>query len=521
MVLILDGSGSMAQADAPGPRIAAAKSAAHGLVDALPDTATIALETYGTKTGSAEAEKSAGCRDVTTLIPLGQLDKAAMGAAVDRITPAGYTPISLALLSAAAQLPADSTPQAIVLVSDGEDTCDTPPCDTAAQLKKSHPGLTISTVGFKVDGPAAEQLRCIAEATGGLAVQAANANQLAARLLATQDLSAANTSLTNTGVFGLALGTSSADVHAKYPDFPDINTKGTVTVVWRDCDFGFVDGTLDSIRPHRAGRTIDGVVVGGPVTKAVELYGPPLANTTNNDGTLTVIFDADPSADAAYRMDVDPGGNTGATLTGTITTITLCRCKPHTATSRGEPEQTVLKPVDGQGNTMPGYLKDERQRDEVIDCSGHEPSPYDVTKGVRFCGTTADSGDACWPTAGGAYVLCLLDPFKKVLTLRAAQGADTELDPLSAPARPMGIELEDGTQCRARNGGSWPGQDQHPELNGYFSCSGGTVKADFLAAWGVGDGITKGPDGWTVQIGGSSGPLTTRRVTKVYFVGVA
>jgi Ca-activated chloride channel family protein len=35
-VLILDASGSMTQADAPGLRIAAAKAAAHSLIDSLP-----------------------------------------------------------------------------------------------------------------------------------------------------------------------------------------------------------------------------------------------------------------------------------------------------------------------------------------------------------------------------------------------------------------------------------------------------------------------------------------------------
>ncbi len=521
-VLILDGSGSMTQSDAPGPRIDAAKRAAHGLVDALPDSSAIALQTYGTTTGSADADKPAGCRDVTTLVPLGRLDRPAVGSAIDRIAPSGYTPISLALRSAAAQLPADATPQAIVLVSDGEDTCDTPPCDTAAQLKQSHPGLTISTVGFKIDGPAADQLRCIAEATGGLFVQAANADQLAARLLATQNLEQANASLSNSGIFGIGLGASIADIRAKHADFPVTDGKGTVVVVWRDCDFGFVDGTLDFIRPNQGGRTIDGLTVGAQVARAGQLYGPPLASTKNPDGTTTVVFDADPNGDTAYRMDVEGFADANGGLAGTIKTIVLCRCKPRATAA--VPEQIVLKPVDGQGNTMPGYQKDQSMRDQTIDCSYPEPSPYDVTTGVRFCGTTADSGDACWPTAGGAYVMCLVDPFKKSLMLRAAEGANTPLNPQSGPPRPMAVELEDGTQCRARNGGSWSGQDQHVDYVGQFSCAGGSVKADYLIAWGPANpdyGITKGPNGWTMQIGGTSGPLTTLKVTKAYFVGVA
>lgn len=46
---------------------------------------------------------------------------------IDSLRPSGYTPISLALQRVAALLPADGK-QAVVLVSDGEDTCSPEPC---------------------------------------------------------------------------------------------------------------------------------------------------------------------------------------------------------------------------------------------------------------------------------------------------------------------------------------------------------------------------------------------------------
>ena len=326
--LILDASGSMTEADAPGPRIAAAKTAAHALTDALPDDADLALLTYGTGTGSADADKPAGCLDVTTLIPLGPLDRDRTGGAIDAITAAGYTPISLALRTAADQLPADDSAQAIVLVSDGEDTCEVPPCETAATLKHQRPNLTISTVGFRIDGAAVDQLRCIADATGGLFVQAANADQLVTRLLATQNLDEATRSLSSTGMFGLSLGDPIAAIHDKYPDFPAVPPRGAVLVQWRDCDFGFVDGILDGIRPHDGGRTIDGVTVGTPIGTAIDLYGAPLS-TAPNAHLTTVFLDAGPGTDAAYRIDVADYGQSAGGYTGTVQTITLCRCKPR------------------------------------------------------------------------------------------------------------------------------------------------------------------------------------------------
>lgn len=327
-VLILDASGSMNEADAPGPRIEAAKNAATALIDALPDDATLGLETYGTGTGSSDAERGKGCRDVRILAPLGQFDREVMHSTINGLHASGYTPISLALQRAAAQLPTDDSAQAIVLVSDGEDTCDSNPCETAAQLKTAHPELAISTVGFKTDGQASDQLACIASRTGGVFVQAANANQLAARLMATQNINAANNSLTSTGMGGIELGTKIGDIRAAHPDFPDAAPADRVTVVWRDCDYDFTNGTLDAIRPHNGGRTIDGLAPGSPISKATELYGQSLADTTNNGGTTTVIYEADASTDFAYRITVDGNRITPASV---IKSITLCRCKPHSA----------------------------------------------------------------------------------------------------------------------------------------------------------------------------------------------
>ena len=522
-VLILDGSGSMTIPDAPGPRIDAAKKAAHGLLDALPEAATIALETYGTATGSADGDKPAGCRDVTSLVPMGPINRSTVGSAVDRITPSGYTPISLALQTAAGQLSNDDKTQAIVLMSDGEDTCDTPPCDTAAQLKKTHPALAISTVGFKVDGPAADQLRCIANATGGLFVQADNAAQLAARLLATQNLDQANSSMNSTGIGDINLGDQATAIKAKHADFPDVAT-GSVTVTWRDCDYGFLDAVLDSIRPHNGGRTIDGITVGSPVTKAAELYGKPLATKTRGSD-IDVIFGSDDKTDAAYNMTVEGFTEADNAVTGTVKSIVLCRCKPRAGAGSGpEPETVVLTPVDSHGSVLPGFAKDNTKiYTNTIDCTDNYPSPYDATQGVRSCGGVLGLADACWPTANGTYVLCLSSPWDKTLTMWPAKGAASTLPPHKPSTLPMGIELEDGSHCRINGNEQRSDRDaDHHQTN--YVCENGAADRQFMWTSPSSDanGITRGPDGWTGQVSDMhSGPLTTRKVTKIYYVGMA
>jgi Ca-activated chloride channel family protein len=179
VMIVLDASGSMNQADAPGPRIDAAKDAVNQLIDGLPAGTQVGLQVYGTGTGSTDAEKAAGCADIRTLAPVGPLDAAGLKSQVAAVVAAGYTPIGNALRAAADALPNEG-PRSIVLVSDGEDTCAPPaPCDVARELEQRGVDLTVHTVGFKVDPVAREQLSCIADTTGGTYSDAGNATELA------------------------------------------------------------------------------------------------------------------------------------------------------------------------------------------------------------------------------------------------------------------------------------------------------------------------------------------------------
>ncbi|MDQ0377411.1 vWA domain-containing protein [Amycolatopsis thermophila] len=167
-MLILDGSGSMKQADpASGTKMDAAKTALKRFIGSAPAEAEVGLTVYGTRTGSADAEKSAGCQDVQVLQPPRTIDKPALTAAVDGIRPSGYTPIGTALRTAADALPG-AGPRAVVLVSDGEDTCAPPdPCEVAAELTRQGTRIVVHTVGFDVDEKSRQQLTCIAQVTGG------------------------------------------------------------------------------------------------------------------------------------------------------------------------------------------------------------------------------------------------------------------------------------------------------------------------------------------------------------------
>jgi Ca-activated chloride channel family protein len=168
LMLVLDASGSMKQADSGGrTKMDSARTAAHTFVDSAPAEARVGLTVYGTGTGSTDAEKTAGCQDVQVLRPADTIDKTALNSAVDGIQPRGYTPIGTSLRKAADALP-KTGPRSIVLVSDGEDTCAPPdPCEVARELIKQGTGILVHTIGFGVDEKSRKQLTCVAQVTGG------------------------------------------------------------------------------------------------------------------------------------------------------------------------------------------------------------------------------------------------------------------------------------------------------------------------------------------------------------------
>ncbi|MFC4374433.1 VWA domain-containing protein [Nocardia halotolerans] len=178
-MLVLDASGSMLAEDpGGGTKMAAARTAVHSFVDIAPAESRVGLAVYGTGTGSTDAEKTAGCRDVSVLQPAGTIDKSALTTAVDSIEPSGFTPIGTALRTAAGALPTEG-PRSIVLVSDGLDTCAPPdPCEVARELSAGGADIVVHTIGFGVDDESRAQLTCIADTTGGTYTDAADGRAL-------------------------------------------------------------------------------------------------------------------------------------------------------------------------------------------------------------------------------------------------------------------------------------------------------------------------------------------------------
>jgi hypothetical protein len=160
MMFVLDGSGSMWGKIGTETKIEAAKRVMHQAVPALPSEVKIGLTTYG-------HNRKGDCDDIEVLVPVGAVDRNGLLARVEAISPRGKTPIAASLRRITEQLKNKEEETTIVLVSDGEETCDSDPCGAVKALKEAGLKFILHVVGFGVNSMQSDQLACLAREGGG------------------------------------------------------------------------------------------------------------------------------------------------------------------------------------------------------------------------------------------------------------------------------------------------------------------------------------------------------------------
>ncbi|KOV83541.1 MULTISPECIES: VWA domain-containing protein [Streptomyces] len=180
--LVLDVSGSMRTRDIDGgTRMAAAKQAFNEVLDATPEEVQLGIRTLGANYRGNDRKE--GCKDTEQLYPVGPLNRTDAKTAVATLAPTGWTPIGPALLKAADDLNGGDGTRRIVLISDGEDTCQPlDPCEVAREIAAKGIGLTIDTLGLVPDAKTRDQLSCIADATGGTYTDVRHKEELSDRV---------------------------------------------------------------------------------------------------------------------------------------------------------------------------------------------------------------------------------------------------------------------------------------------------------------------------------------------------
>lgn len=194
-MLVFDGSGSMSEMGfnlLDEPRIFEARRAVQDSMPQIAAVRRVGLVIYGP--GRPEACGNIQLRFAPRPNAAGPIIDA-----VDRLQPAGETPLTKAVERAAEVLNYREEPGAIVLLTDGKETCDGQPCALAATLASEAHDLTVHVIGFKVrddhfgwDNPQDEGYerrvtvaRCLADQTGGTYASAETLDELTEALTRT------------------------------------------------------------------------------------------------------------------------------------------------------------------------------------------------------------------------------------------------------------------------------------------------------------------------------------------------
>lgn len=186
--MIMDSSGSMAEVTNTGePRIDAAKRVLNEVIDAIPEDRpeiNVGFRVFGHEGNNTESGRAESCQSSDLTVPIEGVNKDALREQVANYAPVGWTPIGLSLERAGADFPpaSETVTNAIILVTDGLETCDSDPCSIASSLKASEAAITVYVVGLGLDEEELRITSCIAENTGGQIVGAQNADELSAAL---------------------------------------------------------------------------------------------------------------------------------------------------------------------------------------------------------------------------------------------------------------------------------------------------------------------------------------------------
>jgi len=188
--LILDSSGSMAEpTDTGEPRIDAAKRVLTDVINQIPGdqpNINVGFRVFGHEGDNTDAGKEESCQSSDLVVPIEGVDKEALQSQVDSYQPVGWTPIALSLQRAVEDFPndAEEVTNAIILVTDGLETCQEPQetCDAASALFEGEKGVQVNVVGLGLAQDELAILQCIADNGGGTLVGAQNATELSAAL---------------------------------------------------------------------------------------------------------------------------------------------------------------------------------------------------------------------------------------------------------------------------------------------------------------------------------------------------
>ena len=174
--IVIDASRSMWGRMHGRPKMDIAKETVDAALEWLPEGLDLSLRAYG----NANASEKYDCRDSQLLVGLAQDNRDRIREAIAELRPNGQTPIAFALEQIAADFSDYRGERAVVLVTDGIESCAGDPVAAARALQELG-SIPVHVIGFGLASAEDEDvlsLQAIAQASGGRFVTAGSAREL-------------------------------------------------------------------------------------------------------------------------------------------------------------------------------------------------------------------------------------------------------------------------------------------------------------------------------------------------------
>ncbi|MEI6587829.1 MAG: VWA domain-containing protein [Candidatus Moraniibacteriota bacterium] len=171
IVMIFDSSGSMATKIEGKSKIDIAKNATNKFIENIKSSgANLSVLVYGHKGSNNSKDKAVSCAGIEEVYWFGAINPDIAKSKFNGLNATGWTPIAKSLEMAKDILmkkAAKEDKNIIMLISDGEETCNGDPVAMTKEIKSAGFNIKVNVIGFDVGGTTEAQLRKIAEAGDG------------------------------------------------------------------------------------------------------------------------------------------------------------------------------------------------------------------------------------------------------------------------------------------------------------------------------------------------------------------
>ena len=183
--IILDASGSMNQKIGDKTMMEIAKESIEKVISEMPANTKVGLRVFGHKGNNTASKKQESCSANELISPIETLNKDKLKSSLAPIQPTGWTSIAKSIENGANDLKAlkgEKTLNILYIITDGIETCDGNPVETAKKFKNENTDIILGIIGFNVDANQNKVLKEIANAANGYYSSANDAAKLTEEL---------------------------------------------------------------------------------------------------------------------------------------------------------------------------------------------------------------------------------------------------------------------------------------------------------------------------------------------------